>query len=64
MPPTTCCECDAKTWIIWDAKPWCRNHFHTAQERADLDRAVRADDAPVVLVDQRQLRSSVDAIQQ
>lgn len=33
MEPT-CCRCAARTWIIWDARPWCREHFLAAREEA------------------------------
>lgn len=35
MPyPPVCCECSTKTFILWDGKPWCREHFLAATERA------------------------------
>jgi hypothetical protein len=38
MPyPPTCCECSTKTFIIWDGKPWCREHFLAATERAERE---------------------------
>lgn len=35
MPyPPTCCECPTKTVILWDDKPWCREHVLAATDRA------------------------------
>jgi hypothetical protein len=39
MPyPPTCCQCTTKTFILWDGKPWCREHFLAATERAEHER--------------------------
>lgn len=36
---------DRPTWIIWDAKLWCRDHFHEAQDEAAARKAAATDPA-------------------
>lgn len=44
MPyPPTCCECSTKTFILWDGKAWCRQHYLEAQDRALADRRLTAE---------------------